>query len=111
MKKTFNLTNTNKPQERHIESIKSEIKKYIARERRKKLPDEETDYWFFDCKFGTTAEDAQPLFTNEIKAKVDEFVKLEKTSFYLEILSKVEKKETKKKEKKFEEKTEKKEEE
>ena len=48
MKKTFSFKVSNKNRDRQTDSIKYEIKKYIARERRKALP-EGGDFWDFDC--------------------------------------------------------------
>ena len=86
MKKTFKLTSDNKPLDRHIQTIKSDIKKYIARERRKELP-EEFDHWAFDCKFGNTENDAKTVFANELRTLVDKSAAESKPSFYVEILS------------------------
>ena len=86
MKKTYSLTNPRKAPERHVEAIKSEIKKYLARERRKNLP-AGNDFWIFDCKFGNTPEDATTIFANEVKPLIDQFVSEKKSSFYVEILS------------------------
>ena len=49
MKKTFQLIVANKNKDRQVESIKNDVRKYIKRERTKKLP-ENTNYWNFDCK-------------------------------------------------------------
>jgi hypothetical protein len=85
MKKTIALTHTKIKTARLVESIKHDIKKYLARERRKTLP-EGTDYWTFDCKFGASQETAEVVFTSEINKKVDEAVEQELTEFYVEIL-------------------------
>ncbi len=90
MKKTFNLSHPTKNTDRHIEAIKGEIKKYLARERRKKLPDE-SHFWKFNCKFGNTQEDSKSIFANEIKNLIDQYVNDNKPSFYLEIISSLEK--------------------
>jgi hypothetical protein len=86
MKKTIALTHTKIKTARLVESIKHDIKKYLARERRKTLPDS-TDYWTFDCKFGASQETAEVIFTSEINKKVDEAVELELSEFYVEILA------------------------
>jgi len=50
MKKTFNLTHPKIKVPRLVEAIKSEVKKYIKRERRKTLPPK-VDFWDFDRSF------------------------------------------------------------
>ena len=57
MKKTFPLTHPKKKPERLVDAIRSEVNKYLKRERKKTLPDG-TDYWDFDCKVGVDAESA-----------------------------------------------------
>lgn len=86
MKKIFTFEDTAEKRERKIESIRSEIKKYFARERRKKLP-EGFSFWNFDCKFGTSAEDTEPIKESEIKERISQIVKDHYTSFYLEIIA------------------------
>ena len=51
MKKTFQIAHPKIKPARMFDSIKHETKKYIKRERSKKLP-EEAGFWDFDCKFG-----------------------------------------------------------
>ncbi|MCK5073024.1 MAG: hypothetical protein KAQ98_06325 [Bacteriovoracaceae bacterium] len=87
MKKTFLLTTSNKSPERHLDSIKHEIKKYIARERRKLLS-EDVDFWDFDCKIGNNEQEASAIHISEINSKIMSFVTDDKESFYLEILAK-----------------------
>jgi len=87
MKKTFALSHPKLAPARLVDSIKHEVKKYIKRERNKTLPSG-VDYWDFDCKYGTSAEEAQVIHMTEINKCVDEAVKAELESFYLEILVK-----------------------
>ena len=87
MKKTFNLTSPNKKPERQLDSIKHEIKKYIARERRKPLP-ENVDFWDFDCKIGDSDQEPSVIHISEIDAKILTLAADNKESFYLEILAK-----------------------
>ena len=49
MKKTFRLTHEKIQPARLMESIKNEVRKYLKRERAKKLP-EGADFWDFDCR-------------------------------------------------------------
>lgn len=87
MKKTFSFTVPNKNRERQIDSIKFEIKKYIARERRKELPDK-VDFWDFDCRIGLSEEQAQVIHLNSIKKSISQLASEDKEGFYLEILVK-----------------------
>ena len=87
MKKTFSLTAANKAPARQVEAIKHEIKKYMAREKRKPLP-ADADYWAFDCKIGYTPDDASTIFVNEIRPTIDKYVSEGKETFYLELLVK-----------------------
>ena len=86
MKKTFKLHVEGKNNDRVLEAIKHEVRKYVKRERRKTLP-KGVDYWAFDCKFGVTAEIAEELRLSEITKKMDEVVVAGGDSFYVEILA------------------------
>jgi hypothetical protein len=87
MKKTFALTHAKLNTARLVDAIKHEIKKYLARERRKPLPDGK-DYWTFDCRFGVSEEEAKEIFTSEINKHIDAAVAAELPAFYVEILAK-----------------------
>lgn len=87
MKKNFNLTEPNKKPDRVVEAIKAEINKYLARERRKALP-EGVDYWDFQCKVGAQDASAKAVHSNEISKSIDEVVKQNLPSVYIEILAK-----------------------
>ena len=87
MKKTFILTHPKIKFARLIETAKHDAKKYIKRERKKKLP-ENIDYWDFDCKYGHTEQQAKTIHVSEINKCIDDAEKLQLESFYLEILAK-----------------------
>ncbi len=87
MRKTFQLTHPKIKLPRLVEAIKYEVKKYIKRERNKKLP-EEVDFWDFDCKYGPTAEEAKEIHLSEINKCIDNAEAQQLASFYLEILVK-----------------------
>ena len=70
-----------------MDSIKYEIKKYLGRERRKKLP-EDVPYWAFDCKIGETVEEAVEIRVRDINPKISELYAAGNESFYMEILAK-----------------------
>ena len=87
MKKTFPLEVQNNAPARVVESIKSELRKYVKRERRKKLP-EGVDFWDFDCKVGPSAEEATILHVEEINAAIDHALAEDWGTVYFEILAK-----------------------
>jgi len=87
MKTTFTLDNPKVKLARQIEATKAQINKYLKRERRKELP-EGTDFWDFNCKFGATSEEAQPVHLSEITKHIDAAEANEQISFYVEIIAK-----------------------
>lgn len=89
LKKTFKLQVENKNKDRVLESIKSEIRKYIKREQKKPLP-KEKDFWFFDCKFAKDEEIPQEISFSDIIRFVNEAASENCKTFYLEIISRPE---------------------
>jgi len=87
MKKTYQLKVENKAPERQVESIKHDVKKYIARERRKDLP-ADSDYWDFDCKIGDDEKVAQVVHLSAINEMISKISMKGGDSFYLEVLAK-----------------------
>ena len=87
MKKTFLLTHKKIKTPRLIDSIKHEVKKYLKRERNKKLPDG-ADFWDFDCKYGHTEAIADIVHISTLNKCIDDAAQHELDSFYLEILAK-----------------------
>lgn len=87
MKKNFSLTSPNHKPDRHIELLKAEINKYIARERRKALP-EGVSYWEFDCKCGADATSAVFIHVNEVGKTIEALAATGAPSAYVEILVK-----------------------
>ncbi|MBU1568316.1 MAG: hypothetical protein KJ630_22165 [Proteobacteria bacterium] len=87
MKKTFQLTHPKIKRDRLVEAVRHEVKKYIKRERNKKLP-EGVDFWDFDCKFGNFAEEAKEIHLSEINKCIDRVEEQQLETFYLEILAK-----------------------
>ena len=86
MKQTFALTHPRLKPARLVDSIKHDVKKYLKRERNKKLP-KGTDYWSFDCRFGATEAESLEIFSSEINKHIDDAVAQGLDSFYLEILA------------------------
>lgn len=87
MKKTFSLTHEKIKTPRLIDSIKHDIKKYLKRERKKKLP-VDVDYWDFDCKYGHSEDTAETIHVSALNKSIDDAAQHELASFYLEILVK-----------------------
>lgn len=87
MKKTFKLSIEGKNRDRLLEATKHEISKYVKRERRVPLP-EGVDFWDFDCKFGTSEDNATVVHFATITSLIDAVAKDGGDAFYLEILAK-----------------------
>jgi hypothetical protein len=87
MKKIFPLEVPKNAPERVVESIKSEIRKYLKRERKKKLP-EGVDFWDFACRVGPSSEAATELHVAELNAAIDHALSDKWGAVYLEILAK-----------------------
>ena len=86
MKKIFYLQQNNKHPDRLLESVKYEVRRYLKRERKKKLPDEDF-FWDFDCKFGVKADTAKPLKAAQIITQLDEAKAAQWQQCYIEILA------------------------
>ena len=86
MRKTFPLAVEGKHPDRLLDATKHEIRKYMKRERRRDLP-EGMDYWAFDCQFGPTQDEAQPVHVAAITERIDEAVAAGAPQFYVEILA------------------------
>lgn len=90
MKKIFKLQDEKRHPDRIIEAVKHEIRKYIKRERGKKLPDAEKMFWNFDCKFGENAQSAESMTFNGIIESLDSAAKAGWPECYIEIISRAE---------------------
>jgi len=87
MKKTFKMTHPKIKVPRLFEAVKHEVKKYLKRERNKKLPPD-VDYWDFDCRYGATEADAEVIHVATINKCISAAEAQNLDSFYLEILAK-----------------------
>lgn len=87
MKRNFSLTSGKHKPERQAELIKGEINKYLARERRKALP-ENVDFWDFDCKCGPVEKTAPVVHVSALGKEIDKVFKAGSESVYVEILAK-----------------------
>ena len=88
MKKVFQLRDEKKHEDRVLEAVKHEIRKYVKRERKKDLPEKATMYWDFDCKVGATAEEAKVVVFEELIKALDAVKASGATEVYVEILAK-----------------------
>jgi hypothetical protein len=88
MKKTFPLHAPEKTDQRVIEAIKNDVRKYVKRERRKALP-AGVDFWDFDCRVGPDLAMAVTKHLAEVAPAIDAVAKGEgATAVYVEILAK-----------------------
>jgi|TARA_B110000438_G_scaffold23222_1_gene21222 hypothetical protein len=90
MKKTFPLTHPKTKPERLVEAIRSEVNKYLKRERRKDVP-EGFDFWDFDCRIGENAETAKVMHVSELSKAIGESLTEEAETCYVEILARASK--------------------
>lgn len=88
MKKVFKLTDDKKHEDRVLEAVKNDIRKYVKREKRKELPEKATMYWDFDCKIGATSEEAKEVAYEELIKALDSVKAEGATECYVEILAK-----------------------
>lgn len=87
MKKTFPLNLEGKNRDRVVEAVKNDIRKYLARERRKPLP-EGVDFWDFDCKFGASADTAAVAHVGALTELINGVVAAHGAQIYVELVSK-----------------------
>src|ERR1700712_4596653 len=87
MKKTFALSAPEKDNQRVVEAVKNEIRKYVKRERRKTLPDG-VDFWDFDCMVGPDKVEPTVRHLAEVTATIDTIAASGASAVYVEILAK-----------------------
>ena len=87
MKKTFKMSHPKKKTPRLVEAHKSEARKYLKRERKKKLPPK-ADFWDFDCRFGDDEASSEVIHVSAINKYISLAESKQLESFYLEILAK-----------------------
>jgi len=88
MKKIFKLTDEKKHEDRVLEAVKHDIRKYVKREKKKDLPDKATMYWDFDCKIGATVDGAKVVAYEELIRALDAVKAEGAKECYVEILAK-----------------------
>ena len=89
MKKIFKLTDEKLHQDRVVDSVKNEIRKYMKREKKKKLADASLTYWDFDCKIGVDADSAKVVEVDILIKELDSIKNEGVDTCYIEILAKV----------------------
>jgi Family of unknown function (DUF6172) len=87
MKKIFPLTSPLHQPARVVEQIKADIRKYLKRERKKKLT-EGVDFWDFDCKIGQGEAAPEMKHVEEIIPAIDQAAAAACGAVYIEILAK-----------------------
>ena len=87
MKKTFLLTSERHKPARVADLTKSDIRKYMKRERRHELP-EGVDFLAFDCKFGFDDETPSDIHESEFNKYIDQAIEKGCKSVYVEIMGK-----------------------
>lgn len=86
MRKTFPLTDPRHEPPRVVASIKNDVRKYLKRERGKKLP-EGADFWDFDCRVGK-AEPGTVTHVADLTKAIDAASEQDWPAVYIEILAK-----------------------
>lgn len=86
MRQTHSLLSERHKPPQALAAVKNTIRKYIKRERRKKLP-EGVDYWDFACKVGLTEDTATTVHLATVIEKIDGFAQSGATEVYVEILA------------------------
>lgn len=87
MKKIFPLHSDTKHPDRVVEGIKHEIRKYLKRERTKKLP-EGAPFWIFSHKIGEDTSRAKEVSLEELMASLDVAHTQNWEACYVEIMAK-----------------------
>ena len=88
MKKIFKLTDEKKHEDRVLEAVKNDIRKYVKREKKKDLPEKSTMYWDFDCKIGATSDNAEVVEYEALIKALDTVKATGVTECYVEIMAK-----------------------
>ncbi|MEE9391950.1 MAG: DUF6172 family protein [Planctomycetota bacterium] len=87
MKRTFKLAHPKTKVDRLVDAVRSEVRKYLRRERRKALP-EGIDFWDFACKCGPTESEAQVTHVNDLGKCIGATAEQDHETVYVEILAK-----------------------
>ena len=88
MKKIFKFQDDKKNEDRVLDGIKNEIRKYVKREKKKSISDKSTMYWDFDCKIGASKESAKEVIYEDLIKELDKIKATNVDECYIEILAK-----------------------
>ncbi len=88
MKKIYKLTDPKKHEDRVLEAVKNDIRKYVKREKKKDISDKKLMYWDFDCKIGATKEDVKAVVYEELIKALDGVKATGAKEVYVEIIAK-----------------------
>ena len=86
MKKVFQLKAPGLVDQRVVEAVKNDVRKYVKRERRKTLPEGFTQ-WNFNCKAGPVRDTAPVRELDDLSAAIDEVANAGGTEIYIEVLA------------------------
>ncbi len=84
MKKTFALQAPDKPTTWVLERVRSEVGKYMNREKRKALPDG-CERWEFDCRVGPDAATAASLEAKQVHEAIGAIAAAGAEQVYVEV--------------------------
>lgn len=87
MKKSFPLHAPGKADARVVDAIKADIRRYVKRERGKRLP-AGVDFWDVDCAVGTDQATVVPKLLADVSSAIDEVVATGADFVYVEIVAK-----------------------
>ena len=88
MKKVFKLTDPKKHEDRVLDGIKNDIRKYVKREKKKDLTDKKLMYWDFDCKIGAIEAEATDIPYEELIKALDKLSAMGIKEVYIEVMAK-----------------------
>jgi len=88
MKKVYKLTDEKRHEDRVLEAVKNDIRKYVKREKKKNLSDKKLMYWDFDCKIGVTSTDAKVIAYEELIKALDAVKSRGAKEVYVEVIAK-----------------------
>jgi len=88
MKKIYKLTDEKRHEDRVLEAVKNDIRKYVKREKKKDLSDKKLMYWDFDCKVGVTSIDAKVIAYEELIKALDTVKSAGAKEVYVEVIAK-----------------------
>ncbi len=87
MKRTFALTHPKIKVDRLVEAAKSDIRKYLKRERKQELP-EDVDFWDFACRCGPSVYEAVPTHVDDLGKCIAKAAAENRESIFVEVVTK-----------------------